>query len=324
MVFACTSALHALPLVCTHVTPYPSSPMLTVSPGISRKHFVQNRYLHTHIQTGNEDGALAERLICCHFEVSWTTQWHIITHMLHICNYSPELWEVCESISLFYGLWGKLNAVYTQYIHTLLPQNSARSVIAPLYGATTDCTCCRCTCWAHAVNITVHASDCINKTFTISAMMRIRLTYVRTYVHTYWLVVTSKVRGISWNGAKVLTVAVEHLRTVRVLQGEGQGEGHVFVMYLQTYICTHERTYVLECTQIHTHIPTYVLQFTYYTNTGTHACTDSRPLPHPHSTAVAQTFHGIIDDLIEDFKEFSAHFVHLRGLAIVQPGIVHH
>ena len=42
-----------------------------------------------------------------------------------------------------------------------------------------------------------------------------------------------------------------------------------------------------------------------------HAHTGSRPLPHPHSTAVAQTLHGIIDDLIEDFEEFSAHFVHL-------------
>ena len=36
---------------CTHVTPYPSSPMLTVSPGISRKHLVQNRYLCTYIHT---------------------------------------------------------------------------------------------------------------------------------------------------------------------------------------------------------------------------------------------------------------------------------
>ena len=84
----CTAAV----LVCTHVTPYPSSPMLTVSPGISRKHFVQNRYLHTytHTQTGSEDGALAERLICRHFEVSWTKHLHIITHMLHICRLLPR------------------------------------------------------------------------------------------------------------------------------------------------------------------------------------------------------------------------------------------
>ena len=31
-------------------------------------------YVHTHIQTGSEYGALAENLICLHFEVSWTTQ----------------------------------------------------------------------------------------------------------------------------------------------------------------------------------------------------------------------------------------------------------
>ena len=30
-------------------------------------------YVHTHIQTGSEYGALAEKLICLHFEVSWTT-----------------------------------------------------------------------------------------------------------------------------------------------------------------------------------------------------------------------------------------------------------
>ena len=46
----CTSCTASV-LVCTHVTPYPSSPMLTVSPGISRKHFVQNRYLHAYTHT---------------------------------------------------------------------------------------------------------------------------------------------------------------------------------------------------------------------------------------------------------------------------------
>ena len=46
----CTASV----LVCTHVTPYPSSPMLTVSPGISRKHFVQNRYLHTYTHTDRQ------------------------------------------------------------------------------------------------------------------------------------------------------------------------------------------------------------------------------------------------------------------------------
>ena len=46
--------------------------------------------------------------------------------------------------------------------------------------------------------------------------------YVQTYTHTYTPVVTSVVRSISRYGAEVLTVAVEDLRAVRVLQGRGR------------------------------------------------------------------------------------------------------
>ena len=48
------------------------------------------------------------------------------------------------------------------------------------------------------------------------------------------------------------------------------------------------------------------------------------PLSYPHPTAVAEAPHGTVNDLVEDFKKFTAHSVNLRGLPVVQPSIVNH
>ena len=101
--FACTSALHALPLCLCVLTlrrthPLQCSQSLLASQGSTLCR--TDTYIHTHIQTGSEDGALAERLICCHFEVTGTTQLLcIITHMLYIRTVHDT-----ENLTFFRGI----------------------------------------------------------------------------------------------------------------------------------------------------------------------------------------------------------------------------